>query len=317
MNNINEKLNFVIPNNALTIHNVLNNKGFETYFVGGALRDLFMNYYFDTDYKIKDWDITTTARFSDMAKLFNKLLRVNENGRIVSKISKSEMLIPAIETTGIFINNQMFEVTPMHFFNGEEISFTTNIIDDLSKRDFTINTIAYSPKHGWITTFESKDGDIIDAISDIKNKVIRSTQNADNSFKRNRFNMLRAIMFANRFDFTIEENTLNSIKDNIVNVNTINKGKMSIAFEKIIMTKCSSKIYYLKSTGLLNSLCEEWKDDYSDEFIKLLIEANSMCRDNFMERIKYIYDKFTNKEVLKKLYKSFGVNKECIFKLDF
>lgn len=316
MNNIYEKLNFTIPNNALTIHNVLNNKGYETYFVGGALRDLFMNYYFNSDYKIKDWDITTTARYLDMFNIFNKILRVNENGRIVSKISKSEILIPAIETTGVFINNHMFEVTPMHFFDEEQLLFTSNIIDDLSKRDFTMNAIAYSPKFGWITDFENAEGSHIDALNDIKNKIIRCTENADKSFKRNRFNILRAIMFANRFDFEIEESTLNSIKENISSVNLINKGKMFIAFEKIILTKCSDKIWYIKSTGLLNYLCDEWNNDLSDEFIKLLIITNTVCSDSFMERIKYIYDNFSNKDVLKKIYKGFGVNKEYIFKLD-
>lgn len=317
MNTTNENLNLTIPSNALTIHNVLNNKGYETYFVGGALRDLYMNYYFNTDYKIKDWDITTTARFVDMSKLFNKILRVNENGRIVSKISKAEILIPTIETTGIFINNQMFEVTPMHYYIGEEINFTTDIIEDLSKRDFTINTIAYSSKYGWITNFKNKEGILVNALDDIKNGVIRCTENANNSFKRNRFNMIRAITFANRFNFTIEENTLSALKENVVNVNLINKGKMFVAFEKIITTKCSNRIFYLKTTGLLNSLCEEWTDNYSDEFIKLLVNANVECKDNFMEKIKYIYDKFSNKEMLKKLYKSFGVNKEYILKLDF
>lgn len=317
MDNVKGICNDIIPKNAMAIHNVLNNKGYDTYFVGGALRDYYINELLDGNFKIKDWDIVTTARYDVMQSLFNKILRLNENGRIVSKIGKTDLLIPKLETTGISINKQLFEVTPMNSFDGDEICFTNNIIEDLSKRDFTINTIAYSPKLGLISSFKTSEGVQVSAIEDIKNKVIKSTYNADLAFKRNRFNMIRAIIFANKYGFTIEEYTLKALKDNIASVNEINKGKLAVGFEKLMMCNFTNSVIYLKDTGILNALCEEWDDTYSDEIINLLVQLNELDKSTYIDRLKFIYNNFSNKELIIKLYKSFGVNKDVIYKIEF
>lgn len=306
----------IIPKNAVAIHNILNNKGFDTYFVGGALRDFYINVIRSQDNKIKDWDIVTTARHEDMKRLFNKILRINENGRIVSKVGKTELLIASLETTGISLNNQIFEVTPMNKIVDGEVDFTLNIVEDLRKRDFTINTIAYSPKLGIITSFEDSEGNYIDSIRDIKEGIIRSTYEPDEAFRRNRFNMVRAIMFANRFDFKIEGNTFEALKNNIELVRDINKGKISIAFEKIILSKVSEKIKYLKTSGLLNSICEGWNDEYSDVFLDLIVNINRNYSElDYVSRLRHILNNFENKELILNLYKSFGVNKEYLFKI--
>lgn len=317
MKNVKGICSDIIPKNAMAIHNVLNNKGYDTYFVGGALRDYYINELLGSSFKIKDWDIVTTARYDVMQALFNKILRLNENGRIVSKTGKTDLLIPKLETTGISINKQLFEVTPMNIFNGDEICFTNDITEDLSKRDFTINTIAYSPKLGLISNFKTSGGVYVDAIEDIKNKVIKSTYNADLAFKRNRFNMIRAIIFANKYGFAIEEDTLNAIKSNISSVNEINKGKLFIGFEKLIMCEFTNSIIYIKDTGLLNVLCDHWNDNYSDELINLLMRLNELDINTCVNRLEFLYDNFSNKELIIKLYKSLGVNKDIIYKIEY
>lgn len=317
MNNVKGICNDIIPKNAMAIHNVLNNKGYDTYFVGGALRDYYINQLLDGNFKIKDWDIVTTARYDVIQSLFNKILRLNENGRIVSKKGKTDVLIPKLETTGVSINKQLFEVTPMNMFNGDEICFTNNIAEDLAKRDFTINTIAYSPKLGLISNFTTPEGVYIDAIEDIKNRVIKSTYNAEVAFQRNKFNMVRAIIFANKYDFEIEKDTLRALKEGINGVNEINKGKLSKGFEKLMMCNFTKSICYLKDTGLLNVLCDQWNDDYSDEFIKLLMKVNELNPNTYIARLKFVYDNFSNKELIILLYKAFGVNKDSIYKIQY
>ena len=71
MKNVKGICSDIIPKNAMAIHNVLNNKGYDTYFVGGALRDYYINELLGSSFKIKDWDIVTTARYDVMQALFN------------------------------------------------------------------------------------------------------------------------------------------------------------------------------------------------------------------------------------------------------
>lgn len=317
MNNVTNLCENIIPSNALAIHNILNNKGYDTYFVGGALRDYFINDLLEYNFKIKDWDIVTTARHEDMRLLFNKRLRVNERGKIVSKVAKTDLLIPRLETTGISINGYLFEVTPMSILRNDEVVFIKNIKEDLSRRDFTINTIVYSPKLGLITEFLSDKGFYINALEDIKNRIIRATDEADKCFKQNRYHIIRAIIFANKYDFKIEDKTLTALKENVKEVCEINKGKLAIGFEKLITSTFTEGIYYLKTTGVLKVLCENWTDSFSDELINILFELNKLNDiETYVDRLIYVYKKFSNKELLLSLFKSFGVNKDLIYKIE-
>lgn len=317
MKDIIEKCNDLIPSNAMAIHNILNNKGFDTYFVGGALRDFYLSEISNKKYKIKDWDMVTTARYEDMTHIFNKILRINENGRIVSKKGKTEILIPGIETTGVSINNQVFEVTPMHIKNGEDTRFIKDIYEDLTKRDFSMNTLVYSPKHGVISEFTNKLGQKVNAKEDIENGIIRCVGDANTLFRENRFAMIRAILFANRLEFEIEERTFEAIRDNVFEVNEINKGKMAIAFEKLIMGDITSKIEYIISTGLLEALCTSFNREYGYELISLLRKVKEdYCEYDYYKRLKFISNNFSNKDLVITLYKEFGVNKEILMRIN-
>lgn len=301
-----------IPIEGMIIHNILNNKGFDTYFVGGALRDIFINNVYGTTLKSKDWDLTTQSRYNDMVKLFNKMLRVNESGRIVSKNSSARLLIESMETTGINIGGKMYEVTPMNKYNENgEIEFTNNIEDDLSKRDFTINTIAYSKKHGLITSFNTKEGGYVDAVRDITLGIIRSTYSPNEAFGRNYYNIMRAIIFANRFGFNIEEETFRAMKDNMQNMANVNKGKLSIGFESLINNINIVRIDYLRTTGLLDVLCDEWGDADSRKLVTLLREL-SVTDFDYIQKLRYIYYGFGDSNKIEELYRNFGVNKDII-----
>lgn len=302
-----------VPKNAMAIHNILSNKGYDTYFVGGALRDYSIGKLNKDKHSIKDWDITTTARHDDLKNIFNKLLRVNENGKVVTKKGSVELLIPDIETTAIFMNKNMFEVTPMSFKKDGNVVFTENIIEDLSTRDFTINTIAYSPKKGAIYKFKNTEGLYIDSMKDIEDKVIRFVSNPNMYIKENRFSIIRALLFANKLDFKIENDALEAIRDNIFEVNYINKGKLSKAFERIIVSKSTEKLDYVLYTGLLNALVLDFNNNLEKEFVNCLYDLsnkNDVCE--YVDRLKYIYNSFSDKEALLELYKEFGVNKNII-----
>lgn len=317
MEKIFSKCNELIPKNAIAIHNILNNKGFETYFVGGALRDFYLSEVNGKPYKIKDWDMVTTASHCDMQNIFNKILRINENGKVVSRKGKTELLIPQIQTTGVSINNQIFEVTPMHVKNGDDIRFINNIYDDLANRDFTMNALAYSPKNGLISEFKNRQGKIIRPIEDIEKGVIRAVNNPNKLFTENRYAMVRAILFAQRFGFEIDEETLGAIRDNIFGVNEINKGKMSKGFEKLITTNEANIFDIIEAVGFFEALVIGFNRKYlfemKDIFVNVIEGRSSM---GYFERLRFIYNNFSNKELIIELYRELGVNKDVLIKLN-
>lgn len=302
----------LVPKNAMAVHNILTNKGYDTYFVGGALRDYSISKLNDKKFDIKDWDITTTARHEDLKNMFNKLLRVNEGGRVVNKKGKVELLIPDLETTAVFIDKSMFEVTPMNVKKEGVVSFTDSLIEDLSTRDFTINTIAYSPKKGAVYNFKNSNGIYIDALEDISKCVIKTVDEPNEYVKENRFSIMRALLFANKLNFNIEHNTLEAIRDNIFDINYVNKGKLSKAFERLILTKATDKLEYIKYVGLLQALVLDFNENLSKEFIDLLFQVSLSDNNGYVDRLKIIYESFSNKELLADLYREFGVNKNII-----
>lgn len=303
-----------IPVEAQIIYNVLNNKGCKVFFIGGALRDIVLNKFHDTNKKIKDWDIATTSRYELLDKSFNKMLKVSERGKIVSKVGRVELLIPSIETTAVSINRKRFEVTPLNAREKDNIIFTEDIYEDLCGRDFTINSMAYNKEIGLIYKYKNGEGKDIDCFEDILNKVIRCTSDPCLSIEKNYFIMLRAIRFAISLNFQIEENTFNAIKEKAPNVSLINKGKVSKEFEKIILCNDFSNIDYLFDSGVINALYSKWNNEYNKEMKELFLLLENEEHNTF-KRFKFLYDNFSNKSEIEEFLKAIGVKKDTLLRI--
>lgn len=317
MSNFFNDIDNFIPNNAKIIANVLKNKGYDSYFVGGALRDYANSKMKGEKFSLKDWDITTTARNIDLQNTFNKILRVTENGFVVNKKGRTELLIPDIETTAVFINNSMFEITPMNFKKDGEVVFTKDILKDLSNRDFTINAMAYSKFNGEVIDFKNSEGEHIKPLEDIEKGIIKCVNEPNSYIMQNRFTIMRAIYFANKLNFEIEENTLEAIRNNVFEVNYINKGKLSKIFERIIMLDTIDKIEYIRYINLFQALVLDFNDKYTKEFLNIMLDISvDGDKVSYIDRLRYIYNAFSNKDILIKLFQEFGVNKNIIYSIE-
>src|SRR5699024_5754305 len=147
--------------------------------------------------KPNDWDITTNARPKDMMKIFKKTIPTGVEHGTVTIIENNV----AYEATTYRIDGQYLDMR-----HPEEVKFSKNIIDDLSRRDFTINAMAYNQKSGLIDSF--------DGIKDIEKKLIRCVGDPDQRFNEDALRMVRAIRFSAKLGFEIEEKTFNSILKN-------------------------------------------------------------------------------------------------------
>ena len=180
------KKNMILSKGALKAIEMLNNAGYEAYAVGGCVRDAIMGI------EINDFDITTSATPEEMQQVF-KNERTYEtgikHGTITFVYENENVEITTYRLDGEYEDNR----------RPKSVEFTKSLENDLKRRDFTMNAIVYNNSEGYI--------DMFGGIEDIKNKTIRAIGNPKDRFNEDALRILRAIRFASKLGFEIEENT--------------------------------------------------------------------------------------------------------------
>ncbi len=248
--------NIRLPGPVETALGLLETAGFEAFVVGGCTRDALLG---DAPH---DWDITTSALPEETLSVFSDY-RTIETGLQHG-------------TVAVLLNDMLLEITTYRVDGSYEdsrhpdsVSFTRSIEEDLARRDFTMNAIAYSPTRGY--------EDLFGGASDIEAHVIRCVGDPETRFTEDALRILRALRFSSVLGFTVEETTaaaIHALKDRILHV----------AWERI-------------STELLQLLCG--KDvyrvlqDYRDVFAVLFPELEP-CFDFEQKNPWHIYDVYTH-----------------------
>lgn len=184
-----------IEADVLEIYRVLQNTGFEAYFVGGCVRDILL------DRKVKDWDLTTNATPEQIQSVFPDSFYDNAFGTVGVPIKKDEETVKVVEIT-----TYRTETTYSNNRHPDKVEWGSTIEEDLARRDFTMNAIALK-----VTGEQTEFIDPYDGQKDIEQKLIRAVRNPDERFKEDALRIMRAIRFATQLDFTIEEKTWESI----------------------------------------------------------------------------------------------------------
>ena len=228
-------MDFKIPDEVLYILNTINQKGFEAFLVGGCVRDTLLK-------RIpKDWDITTNATPEKVKAFFDKTIDTGIKHGTVS----------------VLLNNQPFEITTYrvdgHYLDSRRpssVSFTSSLKEDLGRRDFTINALAYHPSKGLIDFFNGKN--------DIDKGVIRAVGNACDRFSEDALRMLRAVRFSAQLDFNIDPETLEAIKIKGQLIQRISMERIRDELTKILTSDNPLKFVLLKDTSLLGYILPEF-----------------------------------------------------------
>ncbi len=235
-----------ISKEAEYILNKLKENGYDSYIVGGCVRDYLLGKTPD------DWDITTQAKPEDVKKIFSHTYDTGiQHG-----------------TVTVLIENIGFEVTTFRVESDysdcrrpDSVSFTKNIEDDLSRRDFTINSIAYNYEKGFVDPFKG--------IKDIKSKIIKAVGKAEDRFKEDALRMMRAVRFSAQLNFDIERETFEAAEKNSHLIQNISIERIREEFTKILKSDYPEKISVLKNIGLLKYFFKEL-DNALDKKIKIL-----------------------------------------------
>ncbi len=205
-----------LPDDVKLIISELKNAGFEGYAVGGCVRDSLLGR------KPGDWDITTSALPQDIKSIFRRTVDTGiEHG-----------------TVTVLIHDNSYEVTTYRI-DGEykdgrhpvSVRFTEQIGEDLRRRDFTINAMAYNDEDGLIDLFEGRE--------DLKRGIIRCVGDADARFDEDALRILRAVRFAAQLDFDIDAATRDAISTHAPNLRAVSKERILVEISKLI---CSAHI---------------------------------------------------------------------------
>jgi tRNA nucleotidyltransferase (CCA-adding enzyme) len=235
-------LNLVLPEAVTRVTEKIEAAGYEAFLVGGCVRDHLMGAV------PKDYDVTTNATPEQIIAIFGEDETFYDNpfGTVGVKTDSEDPVLKVIE------------VTPYRLESGysdsrrpDSVRFSRNLEDDLGRRDFTINAIAYSASKGHIV-------DLYDGIKDIELKTIRTVGDPDLRFTEDALRLLRAVRFAAQLDFVIEQNTFNSLFVNHETLKNVSRERIKDEFSKLLMTKNpSTGMFLLLQSKLLQYISED------------------------------------------------------------
>ena len=224
-----------IPDNVQLIIDTFYKNNYEAFMVGGCVRDCLLGL------TPKDYDITTSALPNITESLFEKTVPTGiQHGTVTVILNNENLEVTTYRTEGNYIDNR----------HPESVEFVSNIKEDLSRRDFTINALAYNNKAGLI--------DYFNGIEDINNKVIRAVGNPNIRFQEDALRILRAIRFSCQLGFDIEPYTYSAIKENNKLIKNISIERIRDELCKILISDnpCSG-LTLLNDIGILEIILPE------------------------------------------------------------
>lgn len=243
-----------MPKGAEFIIRSLENAGFEAYIVGGCVRDGILGR------DPEDWDITTIAKPDEIKRIFSHTVDTGiEHGTVTVLVPPEEVErgIRSFEVTTYRIDG---EYTDHRHPNA--VSFIGSLEEDLARRDFTINAMAYHMERGIIDPFHGQE--------DLEKKIVRAVGKAKDRFAEDALRMMRGIRFSAQLDFSLDEEAylgIESLKESLENVS---KERIAVELWKLLASAHPDKVEMFFSTGLAPYITEDFPKIQESGIPKLL-----------------------------------------------
>lgn len=224
-----------LPKKVQRIIETLQKNGYEAYAVGGCVRDSILGRVPD------DWDITTSATPLETKALFQRTFDTGiEHGTITVLIEKDAFEVTTYRVDGEYEDSR----------HPKEVTFTRSLKEDLLRRDFTINAMAYNDAEGLI--------DIFGGIADLQNKTIRCVGNARERFGEDALRILRAVRFAAQLGFAIEEETRRGITELAPTLANISAERIQVELVKMMVSPNPGLIRTAYELGITKVILPEF-----------------------------------------------------------
>ena len=234
-----------LPKEVQDIITTIEEHGCEAYAVGGCVRDSILGRNPD------DWDITTSAVPGDVKTFFRKTIDTGiKHGTVTVMMGKTGYEVTTYRIDGEYKDGR----------HPENVEFSANIVDDLKRRDFTINAMAYNEKQGLVDEF--------DGSGDLKRKLIKCVGNSDERFTEDALRMMRAIRFSAQLGFDIEKNTFDAIAKLAPSIRQVSMERVQVELVKTIMSDNPDYVIFYEQTGLFKEILPVIHEILSGKYAK-------------------------------------------------
>ncbi len=224
-----------LPQNVENIIQKLQDAGYEAYAVGGCVRDSILGRVPD------DWDITTSAKPEQIKGLFRRTVDTGiKHGTVTVMMNKEGYEVTTYRIDGEYEDGR----------HPKEVTFTASLKEDLRRRDFTINAMAYNDRQGIV--------DLFGGIQDLKEGVIRCVGDPHERFGEDALRMMRAVRFSAQLTFRIEQETFQAIKALAPNLQKVSAERIQTELMKLILSPNPDYLAELYDTGVTKVFLPEF-----------------------------------------------------------
>ena len=252
-------MHITLPTKVKQIISRLEKADFEAYAVGGCVRDSILGR------SPEDWDITTSAKPEEVKRLFSTTIDTGlQHGTVTVVIEKEGFEVTTFRLDGDYTDGR----------HPDRVAFTSSLTEDLRRRDFTINAMAYSEKTGLIDEFDGE--------RDLEDGVIRAVGEAKERFSEDALRMLRAIRFAGQLNFKIADETFDAIKELSPNISKVSVERIAKELEKLLLSGNPEYIALVYETGIFSVIASEVAMLFENGEISASIKA--LSRASFPEK---------------------------------
>ena len=252
-------MHITLPTKVKQIISRLEKADFEAYAVGGCVRDSILGR------SPEDWDITTSAKPEEVKKLFSTTIDTGlQHGTVTVVIEKEGFEVTTFRLDGDYTDGR----------HPDRVAFTSSLTEDLRRRDFTINAMAYSEKRGLIDEFDGE--------RDLEDGIIRAVGDACERFSEDALRMLRAIRFAGQLNFKIADETFDAIKELSPNIAKVSVERIAKELEKLLLSGNPEYIALVYETGIFSVIAPEVAMLFENGEISASIKA--LSRASFPEK---------------------------------
>lgn len=224
-----------LPDKVHKIINILEEAGYEAYAVGGCVRDLVLGR------KPDDWDITTSAKPEETKRLFARTIDTGiRHGTVTVMLDREGFEVTTYRIDGDYEDGR----------HPKEVTFTASLEEDLKRRDFTINAMAYNESQGLV--------DIYGGLADIKAGVIRCVGDAKERFTEDALRMMRAVRFSAQLGYRIDEDTRTAMTELAPNLQKISAERIQTELVKLVVSPHPDYLRIAYETGITAQILPEF-----------------------------------------------------------
>ena len=269
-----------LPKDVRYIIDILTQNGYEAYAVGGCVRDSILG-------RVPgDWDITTSALPQQVKALFRRTIDTGiQHGTVTIMLGKNGYEVTTYRIDGKYEDSR----------HPESVEFTPNLEEDLKRRDFTINAMAYNDENGVV--------DIFGGIDDIRNRIIRCVGNAHDRFTEDALRILRAVRFSAQLGFEIDKATKDAARELAPTLVKISRERIHTELNKLLLSDNPDYFSVVYELGVMKVIIPELEGVNSGDIdrLKVLIKRTKPCLPERYAVLLSVIGKDKTRAVLKGL----------------